>query len=452
MTGKASEVTCRDIKALAESADFRELSARLDVPCPFEALGVVSHEIRHSNFLAYIVDPNKPHGFGDACLQAFLECLLAVGKTGIEVGKLPLSRARIYREYHYNDGGEKGFMDLVIEIPSHKATSGKAVVFVVEVKLGGGDHSRQLCIYAKIAKKKWPDKTHQRHLVYFVPVENPDPKHGDWHGVSFKSVADAFDALLKRGTKIGDCHSRWMLERYSTMIKWRYFTDDSLDGIARRLWNDHSDTLKSLIEWKRDMPAEITSEVDACADQAWRQHEASLSFLRDWKRDVHKKIIKKLDADKSLEKASLPLPLEKDYARGAFFRFAVPEWDAIPCMKSSTWTYSERIVLILVDFYAGRGLATCLYVGPGPQGTRQKFIEAIKTVCGEASHGENNSRFTEFCCEVLCDEATIKEMEAKGVDPAEVKKICDKFADHWGKILPKINAAFIRAEMLPPKK
>ena len=53
--------------------EFDELERSLDVFCPFEAIGMVKQEIRHGRFLRYILDPQRPHGFGDACTRVLME-------------------------------------------------------------------------------------------------------------------------------------------------------------------------------------------------------------------------------------------------------------------------------------------------------------------------------------------------------------------------------------------
>lgn len=69
--------TEKDVVALLEdlvirSEGFRRLEAELSYFCTFEAMGMTDQEIRHAHFLSYILDPNRPHGFEDAYLRAFL--------------------------------------------------------------------------------------------------------------------------------------------------------------------------------------------------------------------------------------------------------------------------------------------------------------------------------------------------------------------------------------------
>ena len=53
-----------------------ELEARIGRFNIFDALGIVNAEIRHSNFLAWLLDPGESHGMGGLFLKAVLMDLL----------------------------------------------------------------------------------------------------------------------------------------------------------------------------------------------------------------------------------------------------------------------------------------------------------------------------------------------------------------------------------------
>jgi hypothetical protein len=59
-----------DLKALESfliaNRDLERLEALLDRFNILEALGVVRQELRHSDFLAFLMDPKGNHGLGDA--------------------------------------------------------------------------------------------------------------------------------------------------------------------------------------------------------------------------------------------------------------------------------------------------------------------------------------------------------------------------------------------------
>ena len=57
---------------LEENADVRRLDKDLTAFNVFIALDATDYETRHSNFLAWLLDPAQSHGFGPIFLQEFL--------------------------------------------------------------------------------------------------------------------------------------------------------------------------------------------------------------------------------------------------------------------------------------------------------------------------------------------------------------------------------------------
>src|ERR1700733_11376670 len=53
--------------------DLAELEALVSRFNIFEALGVVNAELRHSSFLAFLLDPNESHGLRDIVLKRLLQ-------------------------------------------------------------------------------------------------------------------------------------------------------------------------------------------------------------------------------------------------------------------------------------------------------------------------------------------------------------------------------------------
>ena len=122
--------TAIEVKEISDlvmkSQDFSELSDRLDVYCPFEALSVARLEIRHSNFLADLIDPRRPHGFDDICTRAFLETLLSSAEEPTLLLKLHLAELgeiEVLREWRN--------IDLLLRLPG--PSPAEDLIFVVEL-------------------------------------------------------------------------------------------------------------------------------------------------------------------------------------------------------------------------------------------------------------------------------------------------------------------------------
>ena len=66
----------QDVKALealvVDNPDLERLEALLDQFNIFEAIGAVRQEVRHSDFLAFLLNPQQNHGLGDTFLKRLL--------------------------------------------------------------------------------------------------------------------------------------------------------------------------------------------------------------------------------------------------------------------------------------------------------------------------------------------------------------------------------------------
>lgn len=70
-----------DYKSLEEfvvgNSDLEEIEGQLEKFNIFEAIGVVRQELRHSNFLAFLLDPNQNSGLGQAFLKRFVQTAIS---------------------------------------------------------------------------------------------------------------------------------------------------------------------------------------------------------------------------------------------------------------------------------------------------------------------------------------------------------------------------------------
>ena len=85
----------QDLKNLIESPEFQQYHKALQTPPfnPFDVLRYADYEIRHSNVLAWLLDPGGNHGTGDSVLKEFLQCLSHVAsKPGLDSANVRIER------------------------------------------------------------------------------------------------------------------------------------------------------------------------------------------------------------------------------------------------------------------------------------------------------------------------------------------------------------------------
>jgi hypothetical protein len=64
------------LSELIDDPEFQGIDQRFGRFNLFEALGAVRRELEHSNFLAFLLSPTRPHGLGAEPLRRILRCFL----------------------------------------------------------------------------------------------------------------------------------------------------------------------------------------------------------------------------------------------------------------------------------------------------------------------------------------------------------------------------------------
>lgn len=323
--------------------DFDELEQALNVFCPFEAVGMVRQEIRHGYFLRYIFDPQRPHGFGGACIRALMAAAANVqGSETENVGLLETHLADF-------DGAivpqtEWRNIDILIDIPEEN------LVIAIELKIDASEHSGQLGRYRQIVETEWPKR---RHIFLLLTKRGDEPSDDDgsgWQSVPLDLLANELRAILSR--HIGSDDSRTMLKAYLAMLGRHHLNDERLEGLAARLW---------------------------------AKHREALEYLTDQRPDAYKKLFDLLN-DQAREIADMMstasgVTVESDFHRPAALRFAVPSWDRIDGFCSSSFTQSGRILLIEIikASKADNKLRCYFQLGIGEAAIRQKLYDALNS-------------------------------------------------------------------------
>src|SRR5690554_4417794 len=123
---------------------FDKLSLRVQEPNIFKILGIEDYEVRHSSFLAWLLNPSESHSLNETFLQRVLQDIViddrAKGVSIIELGNLDISKVEVKREWQS--------IDILI------VTEG--FVVCIENKMWSSEHSDQLNRYRKIVESSYP--------------------------------------------------------------------------------------------------------------------------------------------------------------------------------------------------------------------------------------------------------------------------------------------------------
>jgi hypothetical protein len=120
---------------------------------PFSVLDIEHHEIRHSNVLSWLLDPNEDHGFDDIILKKLIIEVLKHNEIGgfkysiADFIRHDLTAVSVFREYRV----KKKRIDILIRCEDPK------FIIIIENKVYSSEGRGQLDTYYSDIREKYPD-------------------------------------------------------------------------------------------------------------------------------------------------------------------------------------------------------------------------------------------------------------------------------------------------------
>ena len=215
----------------------------------FEAVGVVRHELRHSDFLAYLLDPSQNHCLGSTFLKEFLQAVRLTAENDstlslLDLDGLNLSQACAFREWHHID-------ILVVDEANRFAV-------IIENKIGTGEHSDQLNRYQADFNRYYPE---YKSLALYLTPDGDAPSLDNYQAVSYKQVCAVIENLAKNKSDLVNGEIVMVLEHYAQMLRRHILSDSDIAELCRSIYQRHRQALDLIYEHRPDQQAQINDFV-----------------------------------------------------------------------------------------------------------------------------------------------------------------------------------------------
>jgi hypothetical protein len=258
------------ISEILDDSDFQTIDRRMARFNLFEAVGAVRGEIRHSNFLAFLLSPSRSHGFGSVPLLRVLRAILSnIPRErrpirALELVLGDLDGAIVYREWNNTD--------LLIELKKVN------LIVLIENKIDARAGDGQLARYKKLIKSRYPTF---RHLFVFLTPEGTDPDDTDYTAFSYTQLAKIIKGLPDDGSSSPYHDSKVIVRHYVEMLRRHIVPDEELHELARQLYERHKEAFDFIYE-SRPEPESLLGvarglfgrSAGACCRSSWRKHSS----------------------------------------------------------------------------------------------------------------------------------------------------------------------------------
>lgn len=255
---------------LLDDPDFQSLSAQESKFNIFEALGTRRQELRHSDFLSYILDPNRPHGLGDRFLRDFLLHTSNVGSStdvfsALSLRLMPLDGVSVKREKHR--------VDVLIEMAGSWAV-------VIENKIDAGEHGDQLLRYKEVVAAHLGGVP---SLLLYLTPSGELPSDDDWAPISHTAVRNLAEKWSQENSV--PLHTRNALSDYKEFLEAYVLEDSKTAEMCREIYKKHREAIDLLIQHIPDIKH---TALDAAQQATERLAEKGIIKLDDRYKKVNR--------------------------------------------------------------------------------------------------------------------------------------------------------------------
>lgn len=204
----------------------------------FDVLKISRMEIRHSNVLAWLLNPNENHGLGDAFLKAIIQIVVQNDDNGrynvLETLLIDFYSFVVYREWKNID------ILLVSDV--------EKFLIAIENKIDSHEHDNQLKKYRETFATDYPD--YRKMHLYLTP-EGEEPSDTDfWDALSYRDVVEALSDQREATELAPDV--ALVVENYLDVLRRDIVEDEKLIEICNKIYAKHKKALDLIFEHRID--------------------------------------------------------------------------------------------------------------------------------------------------------------------------------------------------------
>jgi hypothetical protein len=345
----------------------------------FEALRAVNVELRHSDFLAYLLDPQQNHGFGDAFVRRLLQVILLGQDPAsqlirpIDLDLWDLDNLEVRREWQN--------IDILLLSQTHH------FAVVIENKIDSSEHSGQLQRYRKTIHQFFPN---WQAIFLFLTPDGGAPTDETYLSVDYGQIANIIEGFAQTRQSTLGPDVRVLMQHYVQMLRRHIVSDSEIARLCREIYRKHKTAIDLINQHIPDRQAAMKEEISSLI-----VNTPGMIVDRSVKTEID---------------------------------FVPSNWDTPTLMKGSGWTQSGRMLMLAIDNDPNQ-IRIMIYIGPGPVEIRQKLLEIAQQHQPpfRSAHRALRQSWNNIYVRPVISKRDMEEME--------FDELVDKFKTEWKKFL-----------------
>ena len=213
----------------------------------FDVLKISRTEIRHSNMLGWLLNPNENHGLGDAFLKGILQCLVENDSNG----RYDVFHVLLMDLYSFSVMREWKNIDILL------TSSDEKTVIAIENKVGSHEHSNQLNRYREILEKEYAG--YNRLYVFLTPDGESPSDVENWDVLTYNNVVETLERVKEHKKVLPDVDL--MIKNYIDIVRRDIVEDQQLIDVCNKIYNKHKKALDLIFEYRTDGKTQVSDAI-----------------------------------------------------------------------------------------------------------------------------------------------------------------------------------------------
>lgn len=229
---------------LENNMSFQQLHRQINSFNTFKVLKLENYEIRHSNMLAWLLDPYENHGLQDYVIQKVLASVLLHEDNAQHADKNKLIQllqhsfieSHVYREVKTTAGR---FIDIVIVNQQQK------FAIVIENKYYSTESANQLDDYLQFIESELAGFT---IVPIYLTLDGEKPSNAAYFALSYEQIARILQSMLTLFHEQLPLPQYTLIEQYHAVLQDRYELNDEQIEQAIAIYQQFDQTIHALFE------------------------------------------------------------------------------------------------------------------------------------------------------------------------------------------------------------
>jgi len=234
---------------LADNPELEELSAKLAEFNIFRVLKIEDREIRHSNTLAWLLDPEESHGFGDMVLKRVLSNILLTavnppgGMSAAEIELKNFTDIEVRREWMH--------IDVTVIDRANE------YVLLLENKVYARESQGQLKRYRAAVEKEFPDFT---IIPVFLTLDGSDAEEDGFISYGYPQLLTVLERIFNFHKGQLNTSTATFIEHYLSVLRGLTMKDTELVKLCQTVYRKHHEAIDLIVKHGMSTPFQEVAE------------------------------------------------------------------------------------------------------------------------------------------------------------------------------------------------